>query len=372
MILEEIRSEDGTGTLSYLIVDETTRASLLIDPNLSDLLALNARIEGSGAHLQYIIDTHTHADHTSAAGELHKRHGAPLLMHENTVHKWKVVDQGDQFGIGDILRANAAIDVQRYVTNGEIVSVGSLQVRILHTPGHTDNHISPLIEGHLFTGDLLLFGQAGRSDLPGGDPGQQYDTLFRTILSLPDTTVIHPGHDYEGTAARTLREEKGLNPFLAPRSRKEYLEFVADFFPPLSDATAHGGATLQCGIKRIPSADASFKNITPEELSRKLSDGQDPLLLDVREPFELIAFGAIPGVVNIPVSQLMNRMGEFAPGREIVVVCQSGNRSLEVANMLSRAGFSQISNLVGGTSRWVRSGYPVSHPSRPMKPNPRA
>ncbi len=216
MILEEIRSEDGTGTLSYLVVDETTRASLLIDPNLSDLLALNATVERLGGRLQYIIDTHTHADHTSAAGELHKRLGAPVLMHENTVHKWKVVDQGDQFGIGDILRANAAIEVQRYLSEGEIVPVGSLQVRIFHTPGHTDNHISPLIEGHLFTGDLLLFGQAGRSDLPGGDPGQQYDSLFKTILSLPDTTWIHPGHDYEGNGGEDSTGGKGREPVPGP------------------------------------------------------------------------------------------------------------------------------------------------------------
>jgi sulfur-carrier protein adenylyltransferase/sulfurtransferase len=122
----------------------------------------------------------------------------------------------------------------------------------------------------------------------------------------------------------------------------------------------------------VPTSDVSFKNITPEELSGKLGGGQEPFLLDVREPFELIAFGAIPGVINIPVGQVMNRMSELPSGRDIVVVCQSGSRSLEVANLLSRSGFGSVFNLQGGTSRWVRSGYPISHPSRPVKVQPRA
>ena len=372
MNLEEIRSADGTGTLSYLITDEGTGSAVLIDPNLSDLRELISRIERSGSPLQYIIDTHTHADHVSAAGELHKHFGTPLLMHENTVNKWKVVDQGDRFGIGDTLRANAAIEVQRYVAHGEIVHAGDLEIKMLYTPGHTDNHICPLVEAHLFTGDLLLLGQAGRSDLPGGDPGLQYDSLFTTILSLPNTTMIHPGHDYEDNAARTLGREKSINPFLTPRSREEYIAFVADFFPPLAETTAHGVATLQCGVTRVPAADATFNNIAPEELSRKLGDGQSPLLLDVREPFELIAFGAIPGVLNIPVDQIRSRMTELPSDGEIVVICQSGSRSLEVANLLSRSGFDRVSNLQGGTSRWAKSGYPMVHASQSVTLRPRA
>jgi glyoxylase-like metal-dependent hydrolase (beta-lactamase superfamily II)/rhodanese-related sulfurtransferase len=372
MILEEIRSVDGTGTLTYLVIDESTGTAVLIDPNLSDLSELIIKLEHSRAKLHVIIDTHTHADHISAAGELQKRFGAPVVMHENTLNKWKVVDQGDRFGIGDILRANAAIPVQRYVTHGDILRAGSIEIRILHTPGHTDNHICPLIEGHLFTGDLLLLGQAGRSDLPGGDPGQQYDSLFATVLNLPDTTMIHPGHDYEGNAPRMLGQEKTINPFLAPRTREEYIAFVADFFPPLAEMTSHGAATLQCGVTRIPAADAQFRNITPEELSSMLKNGQKPFLLDVREPFELIAFGAIPGVMNIPLGQVRQRTAELPADREIVVICQSGSRSVEAANLLTRSGFGRVFNLQGGTIRWVRSGYPVAHPSDSMNPSPRA
>ncbi len=102
-----------------------------------------------------------------------------------------------------------------------------------------------------------------------------------------------------------------------------------------------------------------------------MADGAAPFLVDVREQFELIAFGAIPGVVNIPLGELASRIGELPSGREIVVVCQSGNRSVEASNLISRSGFAPVFNLLGGTSRWVRSGYPVSHPSRPMNMNSR-
>jgi sulfur dioxygenase len=366
MTLEEIRSVDGTGTLTYFLIDESTGTSALIDPNLNDLGELIARVDRSRSKLEFVLDTHTHADHISAAGELRKRFGTPLVMHQSTVNKWKIVDEGDRFGIGDVLRANAAIQVQRYVTHGEVIHAGSLAFQILHTPGHTDNHICPLVDGHLFTGDLLLFGQAGRSDLPGGNPGQQYTSLFTTLLSLPGTTMIHPGHDYEGNAARTLEEEKVVNPFLAPRSKEKYIAFVGEFFPPLAETTAGGATMLQCGVTRIPTADALFNNITPRELSEMLSNGRQPFLLDVREPFELIAFGAIPGVMNIPLGQVKQRLAELPAGREVVVVCQTGSRSLEAANLLSRAGFSRVFNLQGGTLQWAGSGYTVTRPPVPV------
>ena len=135
-----------------------------------------------------VIDTHTHADHVSAASELKAKAGARLTMHEATVDKWKVLDQGDKFGIGDILRANAEHKVDRYVRHGDTITVGSLEFSVLHTPGHTDNHISLLLGDMLFTGDLLLIGQAGRSDLPGGNTEDQYESLTRHILPLPDET----------------------------------------------------------------------------------------------------------------------------------------------------------------------------------------
>lgn len=361
MQIRQIRSTDETGTLSYLVLDEKSKKSVLIDPNIEDVQKIGYLISELETELVYIIDTHTHADHISAAGELKQLYGGEVVMHENTKNKWKVVDEGDKFGIGDILRANAAIEVDVYVKDNDVITAGSLQFTVLFTPGHTDNHISLLIEDKIFTGDLLLVGQAGRSDLPGGNTRDLYNSLFNKIMSLPDDTEIYPGHDYEENVYSTLEEEKLANPFLQERTEEEFVEFVKDFFPPVTEETAGGKKTLQCGTKRVmKNSNEPFENIDSSELAQMLKENPNLYLLDVREPYELMAFGKIPGVINIPIGEIVSRINEL-PGKDsqIVVICQSGNRSYEVSYYLSKQGYTNIYNLEGGTSGWVYSRDPL-------------
>jgi rhodanese-related sulfurtransferase len=103
-----------------------------------------------------------------------------------------------------------------------------------------------------------------------------------------------------------------------------------------------------------------FENIAPLQLSELLRKEPVVLLLDVREPFELTAFGVIPGVINIPMSELMGRLDELPEDktRPVVVICQSGTRSRDVAGFLSRKGFGRVFNLSGGTSGWLAAGLP--------------
>lgn len=366
-MIKQIRSTDGTGTLSYLVADDQTKRAVLIDPNREDLQYIGSLLSELGLQLTYTIDTHTHADHISAAGELKKAYGAQVMMHENTKNRWKIVDQGDKFGIGGILRANAAIEVDRYVGEGDSIAVDGLLFSVLFTPGHTDNHISLLIDDTLFTGDLLLIGQAGRSDLPGGNSEEQYDSLFTKILPLPNYVKMYPGHDYEGNTFSYLYEEKKYNLFLKERTKQEYTRFVADFFPPFTDVEADGKAILQCGTKRVSTSVEAFRNLTPRELAKMLKEDPSMFLLDVRESVELIAFGAIPGVNNISVRQLAHRINELSRQKteKIVVVCQTGNRSSEAAHYLVSQGYEQVYNLAGGTSAWVKEGGEVVRSSWP-------
>jgi glyoxylase-like metal-dependent hydrolase (beta-lactamase superfamily II)/rhodanese-related sulfurtransferase len=367
MVIRQIRSNDGTGTLSYFIIDENARAACIIDPNVEDMARLGGFLQEQELRITHIIDTHTHADHVSAAGALRQRTGAPTVMHGNTRNKWKIVDEGDKFGIGETLRANAEIPIDQYVGDGDILSVGSVTVHVLDTPGHTDNHIALRAGDSLFTGDLLLIGQAGRSDLPGGNPEEQYNSLFHRVLTLPDRTRIFPGHDYSEQEFAYLGDERKTNPFLQQRTKAEFVEFVKDFFPPFAENAAAGGRmTLQCGVQRVVQSGEEVQNITPAELFELLGNGSRPLLLDVREPMELVIYGAIEGVQNISVRVLKTETGKLPRDKnsDIVCVCQSGSRSLEASHYLQQIGYTRVRNLVGGTSGWIKAGFPVVRSSK--------
>lgn len=358
MAIEQIRSTDGTGTLSYLISDESTNLAAIIDPNIEDVKIIREKLKSQGLKLQYVIDTHTHADHVSGATELQKSEGATVIMHELTKDKWKVLDQADKIGIGETVRANATVEVDRHVNEGDTLELGNTTLGIFHTPGHTDNHLAVYFQGNLFTGDLLLVGQAGRADLPGGNASDQYDSLYNKVLQLNDDTKIYPGHDYENNVYTLLGNERKTNPFLQQKSKEEFVSFVKEFFPPIADAEG-GKVVLQCGAQRVSTGTEKYKNIDCTELTR-LRKEQDVLLLDVREPQELAKTGIIEGVAkNIPVGQLALRLNELPKDKQIIAICQAGGRSAEAAHILSTNGFKGVYNLEGGTGGWIKKGLPV-------------
>ena len=123
MLIKQIRSVDGTGTLSYIIADESAKVAAIIDPNREDVGLLLEEIKILGFTLTYIIDTHTHADHVSGAKRLKEVTGAKVLMHSLSTEKYKYVDQGDAFGIGDILRENVKVEVDRLLDDGDVVAL---------------------------------------------------------------------------------------------------------------------------------------------------------------------------------------------------------------------------------------------------------
>ncbi len=363
MIIKQIRSTDETGTLSYIISDGVSGKAAIIDPNIEDVAQIIEAAESLNVKLTHIIDTHTHADHVSGADELKQHFSAQTFMHEKTKDKMKVLEHAAKFGIEDILKANAKIIIDNYVHDGDKIEVGSLKLKVLHTPGHTDNHISLLVEDALFTGDLLLVGQAGRSDLPGGNADEQYDSLFNKIVVLPETTKIYPGHDYEDNSYAILKNELSENPFLQNRTKQEYIEFVKDFFPPFAEATSDGGkVTLQCGAKRVSQETETFKSISAHDLFQMKQENEELFLLDVREPFELMMGGAVADVTNIPMGELVSRIAEVPKNsnKKIVCICASGNRSYEAAHYLTKHGFKNVLNLEGGTYGWMMQGFEVA------------
>ncbi|WP_426756267.1 MBL fold metallo-hydrolase [Myxococcus sp. Y35] len=227
MLFRQLFDAD-TSTYTYLLADEATGAAALIDPVLEQVERDLTLLQELGLKLTVVLETHVHADHVTGAGALRERTGATVVA-----------------------SSRGAPCVDRAVGHGDVVHVGQLEVRVLETPGHTDDSLSFLCERRLFTGDALLIRGTGRTDFQNGDPGQLYDAITRHLFTLPDETEVYPGHDYAGHAMSTVGEEKRHNPRLAGRSREAFIAFMKDRnLPPPRKLDVAVPANRACG--RVP------------------------------------------------------------------------------------------------------------------------
>lgn len=182
------------GCLSFITYDPASKEAALIDP--SSEISNDAYLDylrDNGLSLKYIIETHTHADHISSAQALKQATGAAIVRHQ--------------------LAPSAAKDVA--VSGGEELSLGEHKLKVLGTPGHTNESISLYNGSEVFTGDALLIGGTGRTDFQVGDSQTLYQSLHFVIASLPGDTIVRPGHDYKGRNQSVLQSELEANPRLA-------------------------------------------------------------------------------------------------------------------------------------------------------------
>lgn len=202
MIFRQLFDTESS-TYTYLIGDEATRQAVLIDPVLEQVdrdLQLASELDLS---LTHVFDTHVHADHVTASGELRDRTQCTVVG-----------------GVGGATCANVQVH------HGDEVRVGQLLFQVLATPGHTDDSVSYFIGGRVFTGDALLVRGNGRTDFQNGNAGQLHDSITRVLFSLPDETLVYPAHDYKGCTVTTIAEEKRHNPRLAGKSRQEFIHIM--------------------------------------------------------------------------------------------------------------------------------------------------
>jgi hydroxyacylglutathione hydrolase len=188
---------------SYIIADDTTREAAVVDSsfNAGEITRI---LKTENLKLKYIINTHGHSDHTAGNQELRSTFGAKIVAHK-------------------LSRINANVKVD----DGGIIRVGSIPVKVIHTRGHTPDGICLLVDNKkLLTGDTLFVGECGRTDLPGGNSKNMYDSLFNKILKLNDEVEVYPGHDYGSKPYSTIGEEKKSNYTLEPRSLAEFIEFM--------------------------------------------------------------------------------------------------------------------------------------------------
>ncbi len=313
------------GCLGYLVVDEPSRTALAIDPRLDQVDRFHEALKRHAVRLTHVLDTHTHADHLSGARRLAERTGAAVLAH--VASKLKGTSQR--------------------ITGGSTVPLGDRSATVLDAPGHTPDSVAILVDGHLFTGDSLFVGGAGRTDFMGGSASDLFETL-RRFEALPDETVVHPGHDYVGRAVSTIGEEKEQNPLMRERDRAAFVARLSGNAEP----PPHMASILRHNV-----GDVDTPTIAPHELHVLRDEDPDVVLLDVRSRLEFEG-DRIDGSVNIPVDELDARLDELPDAREVVVVCRTGVRATIAAETLARAGH-RARVLEGGVHAWQRARLPI-------------
>ena len=341
--------DEHCGCASYLIASRQSHDAAIVDPAL-ETEQYEVLLRERDFQLRYVIDTHVHADHVSGARHLAARHGAALCLHESARVTYPF----------------------RPLHDGEELALGQLRLHVLHTPGHRPELISLLVinpprspePSMVLTGDSLLVGDVGRPDFGGGDASAQYESLTR-LLRLPDWVAVFPGH-FEGPCGKgmcgrpstTIGFERLYNP-LARLDRAPFVATLTAAVParPLNmtaiEATNRGLADMPWAML---TSTPDVPQVGLEEMERRAAEA---VVLDVREPEEY-AHGHVPGAVNLPQAELATRLDEVPRDRPLLLICQSGYRSLRAAQFLKQTGFAEVASVTGGTTAWQEAGKPLA------------
>jgi glyoxylase-like metal-dependent hydrolase (beta-lactamase superfamily II)/rhodanese-related sulfurtransferase len=331
------------GCRSYVLGCEESCAAALIDPELSQMDRYVSLAARHSLRIRYLIDTHTHADHFSATQQLARQLNVPVVMHA----------------------ASPAPFVDLRLQGGELLVVGRLRLQALHTPGHTRDSMCLSVEDRVFTGDTLLIGGTGRTDLPSGDAAALHDSLFNGVLRLDPALKVFPAHEYKGRAHSTIGQELADNPRLQKRDRDAFIEMMQQLNLTMPTHITEALRTNMSGGKTVAQmlaeAAATVPFMSLAELNAGLESGRNELLvLDVRER-DAFEAGHIPGALSLPRGQLELRVNDELtdPTRRILVYCEFGRVSTLATATLRLMGFRGAVALDGGMKAWRAAGYAV-------------
>ncbi len=205
MIIEQILVT-GMAVFCYLIADEKTKEGMLIDP-AGDYDKIFAVVDRHKVTIKWVVNTHGHFDHTSGNDYVVKKTNAQLLIHELDAKKL-----GSMLNsiMSRLVGGKGSPEPVAFVRDGDIINVGSIPVKVIHTPGHTEGGICLYVPGNVFTGDTLFTEGFGRTDFAGGSHKQLIESIKNRILTLPDVTVVWPGHNYGRYPSSTVKEQKRM------------------------------------------------------------------------------------------------------------------------------------------------------------------
>jgi sulfur dioxygenase len=331
-------------TYTYLIASKTGGEAVIIDPVLDRVDRYIQLLEELDLKLVKALDTHVHADHITGLGALRDRTHCVTVMSEKS-----------------------AVDVvSMRVGDGDIIDAEGISIKTITTPGHTNDSVSYLWEDKVFTGDTLFIRGSGRTDFQHGDPGDQYDSIFGKLLTLPDDTLVYPGHDYKGDTVSTIAEERAFNPRLQVSSREEYIEQMNNLHldnPKMMDVAVPANLSIGLSQDEIEELGWSY---SPADAGN-LSGSSGHLLVDLRDASERQHHGIIRGAIHAPYADLdenvrpggmlyeLARSGE----KTLVFYCAYGERSAMAVRAAKDEGIDNAAHLKGGIDAWKSAGCPL-------------
>lgn len=338
-----------SSTYTYVLGCEKTGAAVVIDAVFDQFDRDAALIHELNLELKYVLDTHVHADHVTAAWRMKEAFGAKIVLSGNY----------DAEGV----------DIS--VAEGDVIEFGDETLTVLETPGHTEGCTSYVTADRsmVFTGDCLMIRGAGRTDFQGGNVDAMWHSIRDKLFSLPDACVIYPAHDYHGRTTSSIGEEKHFNPRIGGDAHEEdfsgFMHNLGLPHPkmieeavPANMKSGQPDSDLPRTINWGPVSQtfAGIPEIEPEWVASHLDD---VYLLDVRSQQEF-ASTKIEGAHLIPLDELRDRVNEVPNDKPVVAVCQSGKRSAMACQILRSAGYEKVANLPGGIVDWMRMALPLN------------
>ncbi|KIG11186.1 beta-lactamase domain protein [Burkholderia sp. MR1] len=226
--------DSTSSTYTYVLASRVGGEALIIDPVKDQLDQYLQLVRELDLQLVNAIDTHTHADHITALGDLRDATRCTTIM-------------------GELSNAHC---VSEHVREGEVIRMDGIELGAIYTPGHTDESFSfvlnPGAPKAVFTGDVLLIRGTGRTDFQGGNAHRSWDSIVNKLFHLPNETILYPAHDYKGWTASSIGEEKRCNPRLAGKSEADYVAIMEGLHlpnPKMMDVAIP--ANLACGQPKV-------------------------------------------------------------------------------------------------------------------------